>query len=56
MPVAHWAFASDGWLFQKGARDFAGRPVVHINAGVAALACILVPGPRRGFRRGDPAA
>jgi Amt family ammonium transporter len=47
--VAHWAFASDGWISMMGARDFAGGLVVHINAGVAALACILVLGPRRGF-------
>jgi Amt family ammonium transporter len=51
MPVAHWAFAADGWIFKMGARDFAGGLVVHINAGIAALACVLVLGPRRGFRR-----
>ncbi len=49
--VAHWAFASDGWIFKMGARDFAGGLVVHINAGIAALACILVLGPRKGFGR-----
>jgi Amt family ammonium transporter len=49
--VAHWAFASDGWIYKMGARDFAGGLVVHINAGVAALACVLVLGPRRGFGR-----
>ena len=48
--VAHWAFAPDGWLFADiGARDFAGGLVVHINAGVAALALILVLGKRRGW-------
>jgi ammonium transporter, Amt family len=51
LPVAHWAFAADGWIYQMGARDFAGGLVVHINAGAAALACVLVIGPRRGFRR-----
>ena len=51
LPVAHWAFAADGWIFQMGARDFAGGLVVHINAGAAALACVLVIGPRRGFKR-----
>jgi Amt family ammonium transporter len=52
LPVAHWAFASDGWIYANlGARDFAGGLVVHINAGIAALACVLVIGPRRGFRR-----
>lgn len=47
--AAHWAFAEDGWLFRWGARDFAGGLVIHINAGVAALALIRVLGPRRGF-------
>lgn len=52
LPVAHWAFASDGWIFANlGARDFAGGLVVHINAGIAALACVFVLGPRKGFRR-----
>jgi ammonium transporter, Amt family len=47
--VAHWAFAPDGWLFDYGARDFAGGLVVHINAGAAALALVLVLGKRRGW-------
>ena len=47
--VAHWAFGADGWLFELGARDFAGGLVVHINAGIAALAWCFVLGPRRGF-------
>jgi Amt family ammonium transporter len=47
--VAHWGFAADGWLFAWGARDFAGGLVVHINAGIAALALVFVLGPRRGF-------
>jgi Amt family ammonium transporter len=47
--VAHWAFAADGWLFDLGARDFAGGLVVHINAGAAALALVLVLGRRRGW-------
>ncbi len=49
--VAHWAFAPDGWIVKSGARDFAGGLVVHINAGVAALALVLVLGPRKGFGR-----
>lgn len=49
--VAHWAFAPDGWLFAMGARDFAGGLVVHINAGAAALAVILVLGVRRNWPR-----
>jgi Amt family ammonium transporter len=47
--AAHWAFNEGGWLYQLGARDFAGGLVIHINAGVAALALIRVLGPRRGF-------
>ena len=48
--VAHWGFAAEGWLFDWGVRDFAGGLVVHINAGVAALALVLVLGPRKGFK------
>jgi Amt family ammonium transporter len=47
--VAHWGFAADGLLFAWGVRDFAGGLVVHINAGIAALALVFVLGPRRGF-------
>ena len=47
--VAHWAFAADGWLYDWGARDFAGGLVVHINAGAAALALVLLLGKRRGW-------
>ena len=48
-PVAHWVFAPSGWLFRIGALDFAGGTVVHINAGIAALAMVLVVGKRRGW-------
>jgi Amt family ammonium transporter len=48
-PVAHWVFSPSGWLFQRGALDFAGGTVVHINAGIAALAAVLVLGKRRGW-------
>jgi ammonium transporter, Amt family len=48
-PVAHWVFSPLGWLFKRGAIDFAGGTVVHINAGIAALAVILVLGKRRGW-------
>ena len=47
--VAHWGFAADGWLFAWGVRDFAGGLVVHINAGVAALALVFALGPRKGY-------
>src|SRR3954465_1758881 len=50
-PVAHWVFSPSGWLFKRGALDFAGGTVVHINAGIAALAVVLVLGKRRGWPR-----
>ncbi|GAB2864160.1 ammonium transporter [Actinocorallia aurea] len=55
-PVAHWVFAFDsdtatgGWIANKlAAIDFAGGTAVHINAGVAALAVVLVLGKRTNF-------
>jgi ammonium transporter, Amt family len=48
-PAAHWVFAPSGWLFKEGALDFAGGAVIHINAGIAALAAVLVLGRRRGW-------
>ena len=50
-PVAHWVWAPEGWLFKDGALDFAGGTVVHINAGMAAVAAALLVGKRR-----DPGA
>ncbi len=49
-PVAHWVWASGGWLAKLGALDFAGGTVVHINAGVSALALAWVLGPRKGYK------
>jgi Amt family ammonium transporter len=49
--VAHWVFSPNGWLFKRGALDFAGGAVIHVNAGVAALAVILVLGNRKGWPR-----
>ncbi|MGA8142109.1 MAG: ammonium transporter, partial [Desulfobaccales bacterium] len=48
-PVAHWVWGDGGWLKNLGALDFAGGTVVHINAGIAALAAVLVMGPRKGY-------
>ncbi len=48
-PVAHWGWGSGGWLAKLGILDFAGGSVVHINAGVSALALVLLLGRRRGF-------
>ena len=43
------ATATAGFIFQKGALDFAGGTVVHINAGIAGLVGALVLGKRVGF-------
>ncbi len=47
-PIAHWVWNPAGWLFGLGAVDFAGGIVVHVSAGVSALAAALVLGKRRG--------
>jgi len=41
--------AAAGWLWAKGALDFAGGTVVHINAGVAGLVGAYVLGKRIGY-------
>ncbi len=41
--------AKGGWLFQKGALDFAGGTVVHINAAVAGLVGAFLVGKRIGY-------
>jgi len=46
-PVAHWVFGG-GKLASWGALDFAGGTAVHINAGAAALAVVIVLGARKG--------
>jgi len=50
-PVCHWVWAKGGWLAQMGVLDFAGGLVVHVTCGAAALAAVLVVGPRRGYGR-----
>ncbi|HEY6697636.1 MAG TPA: ammonium transporter, partial [Acidimicrobiales bacterium] len=47
-PIAHMVFAG-GWLADMGALDFAGGAVVHMNAGAAALALVLLIGKRKGY-------
>ncbi len=49
--AAEKATAASGWLFQKGALDFAGGTVVHINAAVAGLVGAFVVGKRIGLGR-----
>jgi ammonium transporter, Amt family len=48
-PVAHWVWAPKGWLFEKGALDFAGGFVVHMTSGYSALVAAIVFGKRRDF-------
>jgi len=48
-PIAHWVWSADGWIFKKGAIDFAGGTVVHMNAGIAGLVLAIILGKRKGF-------
>jgi ammonium transporter, Amt family len=52
VPVAHWVWSADGWLFKMGALDFAGGTVVHVNAGIAALVTALMLGKRKDYGNG----
>ena len=47
--AAEVANSHAGFIFQKGALDFAGGTVVHINSGIAALVCALMLGKRYGL-------
>ena len=49
LPIAHMVWGAGGYLFDKGALDFAGGTVVHINAGVAGLVGAYVLGKRVGY-------
>ena len=51
-PVCHWVWGSGGWLARLGVLDFAGGLVVHATSGMAALAAVLVIGPRRRMLHG----
>src|SRR5512136_461862 len=48
-PAAHWVWGVGGWLRNLGALDFAGGTVVHVLAGVSALAIALIIGKRKGY-------
>jgi Amt family ammonium transporter len=48
-PIAHWVWATGGWIKKMGGLDFAGGIVVHISSGISALAAALLVGKRRGF-------
>ena len=45
VPVFKWVYG--GWLGQRGSLDFAGGTAIHVNAGIAALAAVLVLGRRK---------
>ncbi|HEX7760687.1 MAG TPA: ammonium transporter, partial [Caulobacteraceae bacterium] len=47
-PIAHWVWGG-GWLGTKGALDYAGGTVVHLNAGTAGLVAALMLGKRKGL-------
>ncbi len=52
-PVFKWVYG--GWMGQRGSLDFAGGTAIHVNAGIAALAVVLVLGKRKGWpREGHP--
>ena len=46
VPVFKWVYG--GWLGDRGSLDFAGGTAIHVNAGIAALAAVLVLGRRKG--------
>jgi Amt family ammonium transporter len=47
VPVFKWVYG--GWIADLGALDFAGGTAIHVNAGIAALAAVLVLGKRKGW-------
>ncbi len=58
VPISYWVYGGywssedgtiSGWLGERGSLDFAGGTVIHVNAGIAALAAVLVLGKRRGW-------
>lgn len=53
-PVAHWVWGDGGWLANLGVLDFAGGIVVHITAGMSALALAMILGSRKGYKDGEP--
>ena len=51
LPIAHMVWGPGGYLLEKGALDFAGGTVVHINAGMAGLVGAYLLGKRIGYGR-----
>ncbi len=50
-PVVYWIYGGEGWIAELPAHDFAGGTAIHINAGAAALAVVMVLGPRQRWPR-----
>ena len=51
LPIAHMVWGAGGYLLGKGALDFAGGTVVHINAAMAGLVGAYMLGKRIGYGR-----
>lgn len=51
IPICHWVWAEGGWLNERGALDFAGGTVVHINSGIAAIVAAWMVGPRINLKK-----
>ncbi len=51
LPIAHMVWGEGGYLLDKGALDFAGGTVVHINAAMAGLVGAYMVGKRIGYGR-----
>ena len=51
LPIAHMVWGAGGYLLSKGALDFAGGTVVHINSAVAGLVGAYMVGKRMGYGR-----
>jgi len=49
LPIAHMVWGEGGYLLDKGALDFAGGTVVHINAAMAGLVGAYMLGKRIGY-------
>ncbi len=52
-PICHWVWAPGGWLFDRGALDFAGGTVVHISSGIAAVVAAVLVGHRVSFGKSE---
>jgi len=48
IPLAHWIWNGDGWLFNLGVVDLAGGLVIHVSAGISALVLAILLGKRIG--------